>query len=231
MPPPVRCRSLALYTLVTVAGACAARRAHAQQSPAAAQTVPEPAPPPSPVPAPSPEEVRHRRVGVDVDSTKPATVIERRISLSENSGNYVLLPYHSTEAVWEQVCVTPCQVDLDRFSSYRVSNLNGVVSSRTFTLPQGLDRLSVRIEPGNATAHRVGATTLGIGTAAFLAGAGLIAAQKLFHDEQAARTAGFITGGAGLVLLAIGIPVTILTHTKVLANGSRIALTPRGLVF
>jgi hypothetical protein len=171
--------------------------------------------------------VRHRRVTVDIDSTLATTIVERRVSVSESSGAYLFLPYRSTETVWEQVCVTPCEVDLDRFSTYRI----GVAESRSFVLPQGSDRFQLKIEPGSALAHRIGAATVGIGLTAFAVGAGLVAAQKIFSDESEARTAGFITGGSGLVLTAMGIPLTIFTSTKVFGRGGRVALTPKGLVF
>jgi hypothetical protein len=223
-------QALFLGIVATIAGVGWGERAVAQEPPAPS-TVPQPAPPASPVPAPSPDEVRHRRVTVDIDSPRSATIVERRISVTESGGAYLFLPYRSTESVWEQVCVTPCSVDLDRFSTYRVGKLGGVIESRPFVLPQGTDRFQLRIEPGSAMGHRIGAATLGVGVTAFAVGAGLIAAQKTFRDETDARTAGFITGGAGLLLVAIGIPVTILTSTKVLGAGGRVALTPRGLVF
>jgi hypothetical protein len=201
------------------------------QDVAPSATVSQPSPPPSPVPGPTPQEVSRRRISVDIESTKPATVLERRISLTETDGAYLLLPYHSTEAVWEQVCVTPCQVDLDRFSSYRVGKLNGVLESRSFTLPQAADRFQLRIEPGNPVPHRVGIAMSAIGAAALITGVGLVAGEKIFRDEEAARNAGFISGGAGVALLAIGIPLTVLTSTKVFGLGGRMALSPRGLLF
>jgi hypothetical protein len=228
----VKVRLIPHAVLVAVAAAFTPSIAFAEEpQPAGSATVPQPTPPPSPVPAPSPEEVQHRRMGVTIDSTKPATVIERRISAHETDGSYLFVPYHSSETAWEQVCVTQCQVDLDRFSSYRVGKLNGVQESRSFTLPQQASHLMIKIEPGSAIGHRIGASLTGVGLGAFIVGGGLIAAQKIFSDEQDARTAGFITGGAGLVLMALGIPVAILSSTKVLGNDGRIALTARGLVF
>ncbi len=193
--------------------------------------VPPGAPVVSPVPAPSPDEIRHRRVTVDIDSTRAGTVVERRISLSETGGAYFFLPYHSTESTWEQVCVTPCSVDLDRFSTYRVGKVNGNLASRSFTLPQMADRFQLKIEPGSALGNRVGASASAIGLVGLIVGAGLIGGQKLFTDESAARTAGFISGAAGLVLLGVGSPVALLTQTKVLGGSQRVAITPRGLVF
>jgi hypothetical protein len=189
------------------------------------------APAASPIPAPTPQEIRERRVVTDIDSTTPGTAIERRVSLTESGGAYIFLPFHSTESTWEQVCVTPCTVDLDKYSSYRVGKTNGVLESRSFTLPQGLDRLSIKIEPGSRLANHIAVSATAIGLTALIVGGALIGAQKLFTDEEGARTAGFITGGAGIILLGVGIPVAILTKTKVLGPGGRVAITPRGVVF
>ena len=158
-------------------------------------------------------------------------MVERRVSVSESNGAYLFVPYHSTEAIWEQACVTPCQVDLDRYSTYRIGKVNGVVESSAFTLPQSADRFQIKIEPGSRVGNRIGVTATTVGLAAAIVGGALVAAQKSFSDEQGARTAGFIVGGAGIVLLGVGIPVAILTATKVLGPGGRLAITPRGLVF
>src|SRR6185312_11883022 len=162
---------------------------------------PEVAPPPGPVPAPTPEEIRHRRVPVDVESTRPAAVVERRVSLTENEGSYAFLPFETKSSTWEQVCVTPCQVDLDRYSTYRVAARNGTSPSKSFTLPQAPGTMRLDIDSGDLMAHRAGAAMTGTGFAAAIVGVGLIAAQSVFTDEDKARNAGFITGGAGLVLM------------------------------
>ncbi len=193
--------------------------------------MPQTAPAPSPVPAPTPEEMRHRRVAVDVESTVPSAVIERRVSITESEGSYFFLPFGSRSSIWEQVCVSPCQVDLDRFSTYRVSARNGISGSRSFTLPQQSDQLALKIDAGNLLAHRIGGALSGAGLAAVIVGVALVAGEGIFTDEDKARTAGFITGGAGLVVLAVGIPLALLTSTTVSGPAGKIALTPRGLTF
>jgi hypothetical protein len=198
------------------------------QTPAA---VPQVTPAASPVPAPSPAEMRHRRVTVDIDSTGPSTVLERRVSVTDSEGAYFFLPYRSLSAIWEDVCVTPCQVDLDRFSTYKVSARNGVSGSRPFTLPQQSEEFSLKVDAGNLMAHRAGGALTGAGIAAVVVGVALIAAEGIFTDEDKARTAGFITGGAGLVVLAVGIPLALLTATTVSGPAGKIALTPHGLAF
>lgn len=204
----------------------------AQAAPPSAQaSPPQPAPPPSTVPAPTPAQLQERRLHVNVDSTKDSTVVERRVSVEEGNGTYIFLPYHSATATWEQVCVTPCNVDLDRYSSYRVGALNHVAGSKTFTLPQSGNDLHLQVQAGDAFEHHVGQALTGAGLTALIVGVVLVAAAHAFTDESDVRVAGFITGGAGIVVMAVGIPVTILTATHVVTQGSRIALTPRGLTF
>jgi hypothetical protein len=75
-----------------------------------------------------------------------------------------------------------------------------------------------------------------VGTAAAITGGALITTASKFDKETNVRTAGFITGGAGLLLLAVGIPLAIATQTHVDADGTKVARTrprigPSGIVF
>src|ERR1019366_1071842 len=217
-------RTTAVSVLVAFVWAGSPTRAFAEGPPPAAPLSPPPpaapSPPPgpptavvapqsgpatSPVPAPSPEEMRHRRLPVDIDSTRPGAVVERRVSVTESDGAYFFLPYRSTSAIWEQVCVTPCQIDVDRFSSYRVSARNGISPSRSFTLPQSSDALQLKVDAGDLLGHRIGKVMAAAGLAAVAVGVGLIAGKGLFTGETRAEDAGFITGGAGLLVMAVGI--------------------------
>ncbi len=205
----------------------------ATPAPAAASsaTVPQSTPSPSPVPAPTPEEMRHRRVPVDIDGTKPSAVVERRVSVTESDGAYFFLPFRATSAIWEQACVTPCQVDLDRFSTYRVAARNGVSASRSFTLPQSSDAIQLKVDAGDLLGHRVGITMATAGFAAVIVGAALVAGEGIFTDETKARDAGYVTGGAGLLVMAIGIPIALMTSTTVFAGGDKLASAARGVRF
>ncbi len=142
------------------------------------------------MPAPSPAEMRHRRLPVDIDGTKPSAVVERRVSVTESDGVYFFAPFRSTSSIWEEVCVTPCQVDLDRFSTYRVTARNGVSASRSFSLPQSSDTLTLKLDAGDLWAHRVGMTMASAGLAAVVVGAALVAGEGIFTDETRARYAG-----------------------------------------
>jgi hypothetical protein len=239
----LKTRSHAVVVSIALVVASAPHRAAALEPPPdpptppagtarASAVVPQSAPPPSPVPAPTPEEMRYRRVVVDVDSTRPSAVVERRVSLTESEGAYFYLPFRSTSSIWEQVCVTPCQVDLDRFSTYRVAARNGVSASRPFTLPQGSQALQLKVDAGDLLGHRIGTVLGAAGLAAVIVGVALVAGESIFSDETQARDAGFITAGAGLVLLGVGIPIALATSTKVFgSDGTKIGLTPRGFIF
>jgi hypothetical protein len=153
-----------------------------------------------------------------------------------------VLPWHDTQATWEQVCIAPCLgADLDRYSTYRVAAANGIASSHVFTLPQSGDSLHLRLDAGSRDANRLGVGLGGLGFVAVVVGGSLVLAASNVKDhdgEVRTRDAGLITGGAGIVLLAIGIPLAILTRTYVYAGDSQVrtaATNPRfvgnGFVF
>lgn len=181
-------------------------------------TVPQAAPSPSAVPTPTPEELMHRRIVVDIESTRRNAVLERRVSVKEEVATFVVLPYKSTEATWEQVCVSPCSVDLDRFSTYRVAAQNGVSGSRAFTLPPGSDALHLKLDAGSLAVHRIGGVVATLGVTALIIGGGLLVVASDFRHPDDARLAGAVTGGAGLLFAAVGIPLGLATRTKVLSQ-------------
>ncbi len=188
-----------------------------------AATVPQPTPPPSSVPAPTPEEIRRRRVTVQIDSTRPDNVVERRTSVRDEVGAFIVVPFRSTDSTWEQVCVTPCLVDLDKFSTYRVRAQNGVSSSRAFTLPQGADALHLSVDSGSLLAHRIGQGMTVIGISAAIVGGSLLVAASDFKHPNDARIAGGITGGTGVALAAVGIPLSLGTDSHVQSGSREIA--------
>ena len=61
------------------------------------------------------------------------------------------------------------------------------------------------------------------GKRALVTGAVLLSAAGRFDDESDVRRAGAITGGAGLVLMAIGIPLMILNQTHVYDGTQKLA--------
>jgi hypothetical protein len=155
------------------------------------------------------------RTSVRVDSTRQGAVLERRIYIKEQVGTWAIIPYKSTEMSWEPVCVAPCIVDLDRSSTYRVNAQNHISRSTSFTLPQSSDALHLKIKAGNLAVHRTGEVMTGIGLAAIIVGGSLLITASDFHHPDNERIAGAVTGGAGIVFAAIGIPLAIASSTKV----------------
>ena len=201
---------------------------------------PPPAPPPPPPPPPPSTDLQGPRVRVTVDAGDKSAVVERLVVTEETYGRTaIVLPNHSITEKWEQVCVAPCVADLDRFSSYRVARENHVADTHSFTLPQNKDRLHLQIDPGNLLLHRIGHRLIVAGTAAAIVGGGLLTLAPNIDDpkdEKDMRTAGFITAGAAVVLLGVGIPLYLLTRTHVTSEGAKLAntnlvLTPRGIAF
>lgn len=235
----VRSTSLALLPILLVTSPAFAQSAPPSEPPphpataaTAPAAVPQPTPAPSPVPAPTPAELQQRRVAVDVESTQPDAILERRVSVKESMGAFIILPMRSTEDTWEQVCVAPCNgVELDRYSSYRIAAANHISSSGRFTLPQGSNALHLKVDAGSLTAHRAGQALGAVGLAAMIVGVSLLIAAPSFHHEDDARLAGWITGGGGLVALGIGIPLALLTHTRVSsADGRSLASSTPGAI-
>ena len=168
-----------------------------------------------------------RDVSTTVDSGSKNAILERQVATHDTAGHVAIaLPLYTHTEVWEQVCVAPCKVDLNRHSSYRVAMANGVPGTRTFTLTPNKEQIDLRVRPGNLPAYAVGGAATGIGTAALITGAVLLTVAGKFEDESDIRVAGAITGGVGLALLAVGIPLLILNQTHVYADGRKLALDP-----
>lgn len=240
-------RSVLGWSLVS-ALSLSASSAFAQEAPA---TPAPPAPPTTPIPSPlgtapaipAAEADAHRvPTTIDAGPDKNA-VIERRVTTETASGRVaIVLPIRLENEKWEQVCVAPCQATLDRFSTYRVAHQNGISSSGEFTLPPNSPSLQLQVDPGNQIVHHVGVRLTALGSAAAIAGGVLIASASKFDAEDDVRVAGFITSGAGVLFLAVGIPMMIASFSHVSSNGKRLAeaepakafapkLTSSGVVF
>lgn len=182
-----------------------------------------------------------QRVPVTVESTNPEknVVVERRTKTDEMYGRTLfVVPQRSEVQTWEQVCVAPCKVDLDRAATYRIGRENSVTRSGQFTLPPGADQVKLEVQPGSFWWHAVGTRLIAAGTAAAIVGGAFITTASTWDDkkdEKQVRTAGIITGAIGLALLGAGIPLAILTQTHVKANERKVATGPRltlgGLAF
>jgi hypothetical protein len=198
-----------------------------------------PTPPRAPVP---PAASGSGSVPVTIDAGPKNAVVERKVSTEEMYGRAVfIVPIHTENEKWESVCVAPCQVTLDRASRYRVTDSNGVTDTNEFTLPPGASQVDLRIDPGNLWMHRASRALISLGTAAAIVGGALITTASKFDDEVEPRRGGIITGGIGVLLLGVGIPMAILSKTHVTAGDKKLAttppraiqprLTPAGLVF
>lgn len=176
-----------------VFGASAQEQTPAPPAPTAAPPPPAPAPAPGPPPAPAgtspsaavgptPQEVQARRVQTTIESgSEHNAVIERRVSTEESNGRMLFaVPFRATSETWEQVCVAPCRVDLDRYSTYRVARGNNVTSTHEFTLPPNTDQLHLRVEPGSLLTHRIATRLIAGGTAALIVGGALITTASSF---------------------------------------------------
>lgn len=164
------------------------------------------------------------RVITTVSSGSKNAILERQVSTQESYGHVAIaLPLHTHTEVWQQVCVAPCKVELSRASSYRISASNGVPGTESFTLTPNKKELDLQVKPGNLPRYATGGTLTGLGVGALITGAVLFTAASKFEDEKEVRIAGAITGGAGLVLMAIGIPLLVLNQTHVYADGTKLA--------
>ena len=232
--------SIAAFVVLTMMSASV--EASAQETP-----VPPPPPPPPVVPStatlapPPPPGLPADRPSITttVEAGREGVVLERHAKTEESYGRIaIVIPTHATTQGWEPVCVTPCRVELPRYSSYRVARGNGTSQSHEFTLPQTKGSLKLDIEPGDLFWNRTSRVLLGAGTAAAIVGGVLITTANSFDAEKDVRIAGIITAGAGVLLLAVGIPLYMGSRTHVKNDGQKLAgteprphLTANGFVF
>ena len=177
---------------------------------------------------PSHEEMRlgmaQKVVTVTVDSGAKNAILERKVLSQEGFGHVAIaLPFHTNMETWEQICVAPCKVELFRASSYRVATGNGMPGTKSFTLAPNRETLDLRVKPGNFGAFATGGVLTGVGIGALVTGAVLVTVAGKFKDESEVRTVGAVTGAAGLVLMAIGIPLMILNQTHVYDGSQQLA--------
>ncbi len=181
-----------------------------------------PAPAITPVPAPTPSEMRYRRMPVWIESSRPSAILERRVSTKESSGVWFVFPTHSSESTWEQVCVSPCDgADLDRYSTYRVAKANRISGSPPFTLPQDGKEVHLRLDAKSLGWHHVGLTMTSLGGAAIVVGTVMLAGASSLHKPDDTRLGGAITLGAGALVFGLGLPLSLLTNTRVYADNER----------
>src|SRR5579885_1150013 len=82
---------------------------------------------PPPPPPPLAAQTSTPTIAVTVDAGREGVVLERRASAEHTYGRAVfVLPIVTSAESWEPVCITPCNVELSRWSSYRIAKTNGV---------------------------------------------------------------------------------------------------------
>jgi hypothetical protein len=145
---------------------------------------------------------------VTIDSTRGATVVEKLSSTQDQ--HYMDVPMFPVyeQPTWSVLCVTPCRAKVDLNGVYRVGPENGATMSSSFTLPPSVGALHV--SAGSSGVRGLARVLLVAGSLGAAAGAATVFASS---DTSTQRT-GFALGGAGLLGVAIGIPLFILSRTR-----------------
>jgi hypothetical protein len=188
------------------------------------------------------------KVRVDVQSDRENTTLLR---MTRAGGFVGATSYGSVVGVaewYKPVCVAPCEAEADANGIYRIGG-RGVTPSDTFALPQGSDKIGLRVRAGSKTARGVGWLSVGLGATAAAAGGMLLVfgsvlepnasdaiyahdAGRLTRDEDRAstfRTVGFVSLGAGAALVALGIVLVATSGTDVATDhGQTLARAPLG---
>jgi hypothetical protein len=187
---------------------------------------PSAAPPTNPSPPPAPAEPTG---SVTVDSDNPhATVMEV-------TGKQVVYGprYAHTVELSRPVCTVPCDVPLNRLSSYFVAG-DGVLPSRDFLLPPTPGPIVLHVKAGSASLKALGQvlTFAGAGLAIGAVASGVVAALEGGLQPGFSASASpfpFVPLCIGLAIgsaaaLGVGIPLTVVTRTIVTADsGDRLA--------
>ena len=127
-----------------------------------------------------------------------------------------------TQLTWQDVCVTPCNVAVSPAGTYRVGG-GSIRPSESFTLPRASGQVVIDTELGSNIKHWVGVGLIILGAVDMVGGAVYYAAaaeladatdSTVGMDEEYFQTVGVGIILTGLVLLAIGIPLST-SHTKV----------------
>jgi hypothetical protein len=179
-------------------------------------------------------------VHLTADADRPNAVLERRVNVSTQWQTALGVPVYTWGETWEQACVTPCSVSVDPHSTYRVSG--EVAPSSRFLLPQGQDEVKVHIRTSSDFAHSAGVALTTLGLSALVGGAIVVFVAPKLTDavsETDTRVIGLALLGGGLVMLAVGLPLWLLSSSEVVTDdgrrlakdGARPRLTARGLAF
>ena len=219
--------SLAAASLAPSA-AWADESAPAAAPPVAASPVPTPPPTASPVAAPSaPAAPGVPAVTVELRANDPRATLERRQSTTTVGGLGIPDLGLGGLTRWESACVAPCTTTpVSSEYSYRISG-DGLVPSKTFTLPRRPRTLRIDADLGSSTGRVTGMLLTAGGAGALLLGGAALAASPILSandvGSQGFRT-GVLAGGAGAVGLGVLLAATGLTLW--LSNGSSLRFDP-----
>jgi hypothetical protein len=172
-------------------------------------------------PAPPSKEAPPERVAVELVSTDPLAVLERRPERLSSRGDLAGVDG------WQGVCVAPCRAEVDRGDGLRVGGSS--VDPLYFYLPEGPGPYRVRAETGSGPSEAAGLALVVAGASMVMLGAVTTvvlatgplknagpdeAPTVLFH----ASITSLILGG---VVLAVGVPFR-------LAGGGEVWVEPQG---
>ncbi len=152
------------------------------------------------------------RMNVSID------VVGRRRSASTASG--------------ELQCASPCGVPVDGSAIYTIGG-PGIVPSNAFRLPPGPEAHLKVGRPGNEKLGLAGLWIMRLALFPVTVGAlVLISVTPLVDKNQPYFFGAIGLGSIAVAMLAVGIPLFAVNRTKVFdLGGTRIALTPGGIVF
>jgi hypothetical protein len=178
-------------------------------------------------------------VHLQIDSDKPGTQLQ---VLTTHPGWVAFYGRWHTHLAygpvlrWHPLCAAPCSTSVPGTLVYRIAGPT-VAPSDDFTLGPGGER-TLHVEAGSRSGQAGGAVALAIGIPTAIVGVVLVA------SSPDTRTAGYVTGGIGFGLIALGAVLLATTATHVTDDrGQTVAkaqpkkepppvkLGPSGLVF
>lgn len=164
-------------------------------SSARAEESPAP-PPPAVVSAP-------KQVSVTLNADDSRATIERRVGTTSYAGLPLADASFGSIAQWEQACVAPCQLQLDKRYSYRVAG-DGLTPSDSFTLPQDRDRLKLDAKMGSSYGRLGGIGLTILGTGGVVLGAAAVVLTPIFASQDVGSSVfrtGMLAGGVSVLSL------------------------------
>lgn len=145
-----------------------------------------------------------KEVSVTLHADDSRATIERRVGTTSYAGLPLADASFGSIAQWEQACVAPCDLKLDKRYSYRVAG-DGLVPSDSFSLPHDRDRLKLDAKMGSSYARLGGIGLTAVGTGGVLLGAAAVILVPIFQSQDVGSPT-FRTGllASGVTVLSLG---------------------------